>query len=189
MRKSRLFEFLLVFLAVAFVVSLMAEKQEPPEGATEPPKTVADSDRPPGNRPLNIGDKVPNFSLTDQDQKTVTYNEGQGPLLIVLTATGCGECLERISKEDVEAYNLAQARDLQVWNLLVFQNPGGVSSFVDQKSPSADEVLADPSSEISVRTLGGSDQTCWLLIDGEGRLAYRGPVDLTALGKALDSLS
>ena len=190
MKKSRLFEFLLVFLGVAFVVSLLADKQgeETPETLAETPVAVP-ATPPAGNRPLNLGDAVPTFSLLDKDQRQVTFTQGQGPILIVLTATGCRECLERISSEDVEARSIAAGRDVEVWNLLVFQRPEGVSSFVEQRNPPADKVLADPGSEVSVRMLGGSDQTCWLLIDSEGKLAYRGPVDLDALEKALSELS
>lgn len=182
MKKSRLFEFLLVFLGVAFVVSLLADKQ-----GEKVPETPANT--PATNRPLDIGDAVPTFSLQDKDRQQVTYTQGQGPILVVLTATGCRECLERISSEDVEARLLANSQKVEVWNLLVFQRPEGVAGFVEQRNPSADKVLADPSSEISVRMLGGSDQTCWLLIDGEGKLAYRGPVDLDALETAMSKLS
>ena len=192
MKKSRLFEFLLVLLGVAFVVSLLADKQgeEVPETPAKTPLAVSvTAPDPAANRPLNIGDAVPTFSLPDKDRQQVTYTQGHGPILIVLTATGCRECLERISSEDVEARSLAASLDVEVWNLLVFQRPEGVSGFVQQRNPAADRVLADPSSEVSVRMLGGSDQTCWLLIDGDGKLAYRGPVDLNALEKALSELS
>ena len=172
------------------MVSLVADKQgeELPETPAKTP-IAASATAPAASRPLNIGDAVPTFSLPDKDQQEVTYTQGQGPILIVLTATGCRECLERISSEDVEAHSLAAGRNVEVWNLLVFQRPEGVSSFVQQRNPKADKVLADPGSEVSVRMLGGSDQTCWLLIDGEGKLAYRGPVDLDALEKALSELS
>ena len=198
MKKSRLFEFLLVFLGVAFVVSLLADKQGEENPGTPAKTPIAVSATAPAavttaapvaNRPLNIGDTVPEFSLSTKGFEQVVHREGDGPLLIVLTATGCRECLERISQQDVEAYKLASKRGVRVWNLLVFHGPGGVTHFMEQYQPAADQVLADASSEVSVRMLGGSDQTCWLLIDSEGRLAYRGPVDLDALEKALSELS
>lgn len=114
--------------------------------------------------------------------------ENTGPYLFVLTATGCGGCLERIGGTDREAHRLATRKGLKVLNLLVYQGLEGSSDFVKQHRPSADRVLCDPSADFSVRTLGGSDATCWILVDSKGRLAWRGPADPAALEVALANL-
>jgi AhpC/TSA family protein len=188
MRKNRIFEFALVMLVIAFVASWQGkEASEPVVEPTTAEIAVQQGGVPP-DRPLRIGDPVPEFTLTNHQQEQVTYSTGQGPIFIVLTATGCGECLERIGKEDSKAYELAKSSGLEVWNLLVYQSADGATRFVETHQPSADQILADSSSNVSVKTLGGSDSTCWILIDGKGRLAYRGPVDHDALQKAMSDL-
>jgi hypothetical protein len=152
------------------------------------PSPVAIAEFQPPQAPLRIGDRVPSFELMDKDGSAVAYTSGSGPLLVVLTATGCGECLQRIDKEDAVAKEIAERAGAGVWNLLVYQNPSGVDEFVERYDPTADVILADPTAGVSVKLLGGSDSTCWLLIDGEGRLAYRGPVDEAALQKAMAAL-
>ena len=139
-------------------------------------------------RLISQGEAVPSFVLSDPSGKDVVYQAGQGPILVVLTATGCNGCLARIDGTDREAYNKAKALDISVWNMLVYQGADGAAGFVDQHLPSADLVLCDPKAEVSVSTLGGSDATCWLLIDREGKLAWRGPAEPEALAKALENL-
>lgn len=139
-------------------------------------------------RLISQGEAVPSFVLSDPSGNDVVYQAGQGPILVVLTATGCGGCLARIDGTDREAYNKAKALDISVWNMLVYQGADNATGFVDQHLPSADLVLCDPKAEVSVSTLGGSDATCWLLIDKEGKLAWRGPAEPEALAKALENL-
>jgi hypothetical protein len=193
MMKNRTFELALVLLAVAFVVSLLSDQgaDTPTTGevVTEVAQPVSSEPEPPSpQRPLHIGEKVPGFTLTDHHQQQVIYRPGQGPMFIVLTATGCQECLDRIDKQDSAAHEIAKESGLEVWNLLVFQSAERAPGFVESYQPSADRILADPSSGVSVKLLGGSDSTCWMLIDEQGRLAYRGPVDQEALQKALSAL-
>ena len=72
--------------------------------------------------------------------------------------------------------------------MLVYHSQSRAAEFVERNQPTADAVLVDPQSNISVKTLGGSDSTCWLIIDAEGRLGYRGPAELDKLETALQAL-
>ena len=180
--KKRLTEFLFV-LAVAALVIQFTSKEEPE--VKEPARTQTVQ---PAGRTLSIGESVPDFELTDATGKVVAYKKGDGPLFITLTATGCADCLRRIDAEDVTAYEMAKKSEFDVWNVLVYHPAAGAADFVKKRQPTADAVLADPQAVISVKTLGGSDSTCWLLIDEKGRLVYRGPADLPKLETALQAL-
>ena len=182
--KKRLAELCLVVSAVALFIHYQASE---PGLVNVTPTPAALIKKVPA-QPVSVGDAVPSFTLTDSRGEEVLYRKGVGPVFITLTATGCGDCLHRIKKEDVTAYEMAKESGVAVWNLLVFHPTEGAAGFAEQHRPSADRVMADPSSVVSVKTLGGSDATCWLLIDAEGRLAYRGPVDTAALKSALADL-
>jgi peroxiredoxin len=180
MKFARL-ELLFVIGVVAVVVSYF---QQAPSSAPGPEAPLAAFT--PGL--LSIGQPVPTFALSDPSGENVVYQAGQGPVMIVLTATGCGGCLERIDGLDREAYNKAKERGIPVWNLLVYQGVEGARAFQEQHQPSADLVLCDQKAEVSVATLGGSDATCWLLIDKQGKLAWRGPANSEGLSRALQAL-
>lgn len=138
--------------------------------------------------PVGIGEVVPDFTLTDAFGDRITHRQADGPLFITLTATGCGDCLKRIAAEDSRAFELAQQAGVPVWNLLVYHPNERAPDFVSQYQPRADRVLADPTAQASVSLLGGSDSTCWLLLDKEGKLVYRAGVDPEALAKVLKTL-
>ena len=192
--KFRLLELMFVLAVIGVVAAYFHQKPSAPVHApmNEPGpisrSTTAPS--PPTNAPkaLALGEAVPSFSLSDPSNQSWTYTAGQGPILLVLTATGCSGCLERIDNVDREAYQLAKSKKVPVWNMLVFQDVNGASEFVEQRKPSQDLVLCDPTSDVSVKTLGGSDDTCWLLIDRQGRLAWRGPAEMEGLRAGLRSL-
>lgn len=185
--NKRIIEILFVLTLVSFTVQYFHQKKEHKTVVESPPtQQVQSAPRPP--KVISIGDSVPNFMLTNSHGELVQYNQGDGSLFISLTATGCGDCLRRIEAEDVTAFEMAKKSQLQVWNMLVYHPNSAAADFVNRHHPSADQVLADPQSEISVKTLGGSDSTCWLLIDGKGRLAYRGPADPAKLEIALQKL-
>lgn len=187
--KQRFFELVLLIVVIGLVVGYQRSPEEPRQ-ATESPELLSEAT--PSVAPvvstLQIGEPVPYFRLAGPAGKRVNYEPGHGPLLVVLTATGCSECLDRIHRQDREAYELAKSSGLEVWNLLVYHPAAGATEFVKRNHPTADHVLADPGAEVSVRTLGGSDATCWILIDREGRLAYRGPSELTSLQRAVANL-
>jgi hypothetical protein len=184
MKKSVL-EFFFVLGVVAILVSYRTSQTSNPEARIEPsPRTTPAF----AGTPLRVGDAVPHFSLQNHLGEVMEYQAGDGPLFITLTATGCGQCLARIEKEDMSAFEMASKAGVDVWNMLVFHPHERAGSFVTQYSPSANQVMADPDSGVSVKMLGGSDSTCWLLIDGEGRLVYRAGVNLEALDSALAKL-
>lgn len=179
--RFRSIELVFVVAIVAVVVSYFQQ-----------PSTLKEAD--PAPRPdftpalVAEHEAVPSFPLTGPSGEETIFKAGQGPLLVVLTATGCGGCLERIDAADREAYTKAHDLDIPVWNLLVYQGVNGAQEFVDRHQPSADVILCDPQASVSVTTLGGSDATCWLLIDKSGKLAWRGPADPEALTRALETI-
>lgn len=190
---KRLTELMFVLSVIAVVVHFQLKK----ERATAPPSqptpalavaTPAPDSPPPAYQTVSMGQLVPDFTLTNADGGQTTHRAGEGPLLIVLTATGCGECLQRIDAADQEGYEMAQQANVPVWNLLVFHPNDRAAEFKDQHKPHADQVLADPTSDISVRMLGGSDATCWIMLDKEGKLAYRAGAQPAALEQALQKL-
>lgn len=187
---KRLTELLFVMSVIAVVVHFQLKKESdsspPPAPAAT---TAAAAPASAANGTVSIGQQVPEFTLADADGGQTTHKAGEGPLLIVLTATGCGECLQRIQGADLKAYEMAQQANVPVWNLLVFHPNDRAAEFKEQHEPHAERVLADPTSDISVRMLGGSDATCWILLDREGKLAYRASTDPSALEKALQNLS
>lgn len=182
---------ILELLFIGFVISLLAQywgKEEAGSGQTAPPRvqpSQTQSQARPGTLPIGVNDVVPEFQMSNAQGEIVAHKPGTGPLFISLTATGCGECIQRIDKQDATAYEMARKSNVPVWNMLVYHPQNRAASFVEARNPVADQVLADPTALISVRTLGGSDSTCWMLIDKEGKLAYRGPVDLKKLEQAL----
>lgn len=187
---------ILEILFICFVVSLLAQwMQDKPPAQEEPeqrkPEVVTRGEQPAqpsAKLPIAMGDVVPDFQLNNAQGEAVVHKAGTGPLLVTLTATGCGDCIQRIDKEDATAYEMAAKSGVPVWNMLVYHPDNQAASFVQSHNPVADEVVADPTSQTSVRMLGGSDATCWLLLDKEGRLAYRGPVSLDNLERELRAL-
>ncbi len=191
-------DLLLVLIAVAVLVKAGYDHQGTVEEASPTPASSVVSGEPAPlnlsaqNGPIRIGDRVPDFRLPASLPGESFAYEGRGegssegsPVLIVLTATGCGECLGRVDGIDREAYALAKGVGAEVWNFLVYEAATGVPDFIVRRGPSADHVVADPESKVSVTTLGGSDTQCWLLIDRKGRLAWRGPAELEGLRTAL----
>ena len=176
---SRLTDLAFILMVIALGVSYFQRQltEEPP--LTKPAATAATTTAT-SIKMIKVGQKVPSFELAGGG-----YEAGSGPYLVVLTATGCGGCLERIDGTDRSAYEMAKAEGLEVWNLLVYHPDSGREQFVAVRNPSADRVSSDPRGEFSVRTLGGSDATCWMLIDGQGKLVWRGPAKLKALEEAL----
>lgn len=126
------------------------------------------------------------FALPRVQGSPLTFN-GKGPLLITLSAVGCQGCQQRVGI-DRQAYEAAHRSKVPVWNIFVYSQAQGAQSFKDQLKPFADEFLYDADGHVSVNTYGGSDSSCWILIDKEGMIAYRGGSDLGALQKKLATL-
>ena len=192
MNNKRILEILFICFVVSLLAQWMQDKPPVQEEVESRKPEVVNRKSPPRQAsdklPIAMGDVVPEFQLNNSQGEAVVHKAGDGPLFITLTATGCGECIQRIDKEDATAFEMAAKSGVPVWNMLVYHPDNQAASFVTGYKPVADQVLADPSSQISVRMLGGSDATCWLLLDKEGRLAYRGPVNLDNLQGELSKL-
>ena len=193
-------DLLLVTIAVAVLAKVGYDESRPSPTSSPTPERVAASASPSAKTPgqavtLRIGDRVPGFRLPGSisGQEFVYESRQPGsperiPIFIALTATGCGDCVDRVDGLDREAYTLAKQAGAEVWNFLVYQAATGVPDFIVRHGPSADQIVADPDSKISVTTLGGSDSQCWILIDGQGLLAWRGPAKLDGFKAALAKL-
>lgn len=182
--KAQFKDLFFVVALISIIILFQQDEEKPAEPITTATPTVVSSPV----RTLSVGEVVPSFSLLDSEGEIVLHEQGQGPLFITLTARGCKGCMERVDSADVAAYEMAKKSEVTVWNMLVYHPDAGTAEFVRQFQPSADSIMADPKSDISVKMLGGSDSTCWLLLDDEGKLAYRGPVDLERLQDALGRL-
>lgn len=178
---SRLTDLAFILMVIALGVSYF--HRDLTQEAPPPPAQTVAAQAPADPKLVALGQAVPSFELAGGG-----YKAGSGPYLLVLTATGCGGCLERVDGDDRKAYEMARGQGLEVWNLLVYHPDSGLEAFVADRSPSADRVSADPRGEFSVRTMGGSDATCWMLIDKRGRLVWRGPAEAEMLEQAFQLL-
>jgi hypothetical protein len=106
----------------------------------------------------------------------------------MLSAVGCKDCQARVAV-DRQAVAEAQRRHVPAWNILVYANQDVGHDFVDRFHPAADRILLDPTADVAVGQLGGSDATCWLAIDGQGRVQWQGPGTVPNIPKALDSVA
>lgn len=121
------------------------------------------------------------FTLEDVDGNRHTY-DGRGSLFIVLTAVGCGDCVNRI-EADRAAVEEARKHGVPAWNLLVFADRAAGKQFLRSHNPTADRVLVDPDSAVSVKKYRGSDAAAWILVR-DGKVAWQGAADLPALRAA-----
>jgi len=171
-------------VVILVLVAVAAWWHQARRGPGEPEPTVAvSSPSPSGPAEGPDGRTAPPFTLNDADGRPHSY-DGKGGLFIVLTAIGCGDCLSRIEAQDRKAAEMARARGLPVWNLLVFADESAGRTFMTGHQPDADRVLVDPGGKVSVDVYRGSDAACWILVRG-GRIVWQGGADLEALGKAL----
>ena len=150
-----------------------------PHADSTPPQIAASATaRAPGN--------APSFTLPRLEGEPLHF-EGAGPALITLSAVGCVGCQERVPT-DRQAYELAHKRRVPIWNVFVYAQGDGARAFKERFQPQADEYLYDTDGAVSVKTYGGSDSTCWILIDGQGNIIYRSGPNLDDLEKKLATL-
>lgn len=126
----------------------------------------------------------PGFELPSLEGATLGHAPGQGPLLMLLTAPGCGGCRER-APLDKKVYELARGHGIPVWSLLVYSDEAGARAFVKDTGQPADAHLLDPQARVAVAAYGGSDAQCWVLLNPRGEIVYRGS-DVQALWEAMD---
>lgn len=171
--SRRLVELVLVVLVVGGAMAWWSSSPEPPAQTVVPITPTAAS---------SVG---PGFELPTLEGGTAIHAAGEGPLLMFLTAPGCGGCRAR-APQDKEAYELAKRYGVPVWSLLVYSDEAGARRFVEETSQPAERHLLDSDARIAVATYGGSDASCWVLLNGQGEIVYQGGSDPAALGAQLD---
>lgn len=129
------------------------------------------------------------FTLEEVGGGSQRLAEVQGPVLITLSAVGCPDCQARVEKVDRKSYQVAQQAGVKVWNLLVYADQTQGSNWTTVYSPSADMVLVDPGGKVSVNQLGGSDATCYILLDAEHKKVWQGQADPVELEQRLAGLN
>ena len=114
--------------------------------------------------------------------------DGNGPLVVVLTAVGCNDCIARIPR-DKEIYAMAQKANVPYYNILVYiQDDAYGATFLKQHHPAGDDVLNDPGGHVFVSQYRGSDNNCQMVIGRHGEFLYRGPENKEAMRRAINSL-
>ncbi len=166
MRRSH-YDFLFVLAAVALAGWLYHVYSAAPAPATAPVAGAVD------------------FTLSAVGGGPKHLADVKGPVFVFLSAVGCPDCQERTRQTDRDAMALAKQRGLTTWNLLVYADQPSGANFVSQFAPSADAVLVDEGGQIGVNLLGGSDATCYILLDQDHRKVWQGPADPKALEEAV----
>ena len=176
---SRIRDLVIIFSVVALGAYL---RQKPSEAPVATPTPVAAATQTSGGFP----DKAPPFELPS-NQGTTSFN-GKGPLVVVLTAVGCGDCIQRIPRDE-EIYEMARKAHVPYYNALVYvEDVAAGERFVKEHRPAADLVLYDPGGKVFVGQYLGSDNNCLMVIGRNGEFLYRGPENKEAMQKAIASL-
>lgn len=177
-RNNRLFELVLVVGVIACGAYLFFSPTSP--SGPSPTPLVADTAVP------YFPERALAFDLNDIDGSRVHY-DGRTPVLFNLTAVGCQGCRERVPR-DKQLVPLAQAKGIEVYNILVYADQNAGATFVNEFSPLASKILVDPGGKVFVGQYRGSDENCWMLVGKDGQFLYRGKEDLPALKAALDRI-
>lgn len=173
-RGNRVFDLLLLIVLIGGGAFYYFQKNAPK--SLPAPVTTATANQ-------QSGPAAAFFTLPKLPEGELVF-KGKGPALITLSAIGCDGCMKRVPL-DRQAYELAHARGVPVWNILVFADAQSGQAFIDKFKPQADEFLYENPPIVSVNTYGGSDNTCWMVIDKSGSLVYKGAADLKALESKL----
>jgi hypothetical protein len=114
--------------------------------------------------------------------------DGKGPLVVVLTAVQCGDCITRIPRDN-EIYAMAKKANIPYYNVLVYvADDAAGAKFVKDHQPAGDDILNDPGGSVFVGQYLGSDNNCQMVIGRKGEFLYRGPENKEAMQKAIASL-
>lgn len=180
MRSNRFTDFLVLGLIVAGGAFYASRRENPAATPTPVPSAPV--------RAVNgFPDKAIPFRLARPDGSEFAY-QGQGPVVITLTAVTCGGCQQRIPL-DKELLALAREHKVPLYNVLVYAaDPAYGQSFVAQFQPAADEILIDPGGLVFVNQYRGSDSNCWMLIGPKGEFLYRGPENMQAMRTGLQGI-
>ncbi len=180
-RSNRLIDFIVLSALVAGGAYFATRRDNAP-ASPSPIPLATQTARASNGLPERAGP----FQLRTSDGRVREFS-GQGPLIITLTAIGCGGCINRIPT-DKELLAVAQEKNIPLYNVLVFADDNSGKQFVDQYHPSATEILFDPGGKVSVNQYGGSDGNCWMLIAPDGKFLYQGSENMSAMKQALASL-
>lgn len=170
----RLVELVWVILVVGCAMFWWSARRPEPLPAPAPSATEAATALPVGAA----------FELPALEGDRAVHAVGQGPLLMLLTSPGCAGCRDR-APLDKEVHQIAKDHGIPVWSLLVYTDEATARRFVEETSQPADRHLLDADAKVAVSTYGGSDASCWVLLNRKGEIVYRGN-DVKGLWEALD---
>lgn len=166
-------------ILIAVIAGAAYWRQQPLETTPTPaPQTT---------RASTFPDTAPPFELHSNLGPPRSF-DGKGPLVVVLTAVGCNDCIPRIPR-DREIYAMAKKANIPYYNVLVYiQDDTAGAQFVKEHHPAGDDILNDPGGQVFVNQYRGSDNNCQMVIGRKGEFLYRGPENKEAMQKAIDSL-
>lgn len=138
---------------------------------------LAQAEEPAKPAKLAIGADVPDFKITDLDGAERSWRELQGkakrPLILVFWCTYCGSC--RQFEGDIA--KLAKAYQAQAAVFALDSNAddsaADVKRFLEHRKDLALPVLLDPGAKVADLFRIATTTTA-VVIDGEGKLRYRG---------------
>ena len=131
--------------------------------------------------PLQLGEKVPGFTLLDTDGKSVEFVPGMGPAVVVFTCNHCPYALawhDRLN-DVVRDYTGMGVQFLQVNSNDVKKSPGdSLKAMTDRvvAGEFAGPYLHDESQDVA-RAFGAVVTPDVFVVRADGSLAYRGAPD------------
>ncbi len=166
-----------LIILIAVIAGLAYWRQKPAETSPAPVPSPRST----------FPDTAPAFTLHSNFGPPRTF-DGKGPLVVVLTAVGCSDCIPRIPR-DREIYAMAKKANVPYYNVLVhIEDDAAGARFVKQHQPAGDDILNDPGGRVFVGQYLGSDNNCQMVIGRKGEFLYRGPENKEAMQKAISSL-
>jgi len=170
-----------LIIILSFIAAGAYWRSLPQNPAATPPPVAALTPR------TSFPDKAPPFELHSNLGPPRKF-DGKGPLVVVLTAVQCGDCIPRIPR-DKEIYAMAKQAGIPYYNVLVYvEDDAAGAKFVKEHQPSGDDILNDPGGQVFVGQYLGSDNNCQMVIGRQGEFLYRGPENKEAMQKAIASL-
>ncbi|MFN8605929.1 MAG: hypothetical protein U0931_00245 [Vulcanimicrobiota bacterium] len=181
--ESRLKDLVILIALVGSGAYWMHNQRSKPPAEPSPAPVVSGTSAPANYFP----DTAPPFELHSNLGPPRKF-DGKGPLVVVLTAVGCGDCVTRIPR-DKEIYDLAKRANVPYYNVLVYvQDDAQGGQFVAEHQPAGDDILNDPGGLVFVGKYKGSDNNCQMVIGRQGEFLYRGPENKEAMARAIASL-
>lgn len=170
-------------IVIAIIAGAAYLRQKPLDA---PDTTPAVTPAPAATASLAFPDTAPPFELHSNLGPPRKF-DGKGPLVVVLTAVQCGDCITR--PRDNEIYAMAKKANIPYYNVLVYvADDAAGAKFVKDHQPAGDDILNDPGGSVFVGQYLGSDNNCQMVIGRKGEFLYRGPENKEAMQKAIASL-